>query len=385
MLSPSKEKQSLTPQSTALTRVLHLINGEHFSGAERVQDLLGMALPDFGFEVGFGCLKPEKFPKVRQAVDCEIHDLKMRNKFDMFRAGDIVQLCRDRNYRLIHAHTPRSLLVGRLAARKLKCPLVYHVHSPVGRDSARSLHNTINTWIEKWSLKGVDQMICVSGSLKEYMESLGHAADKLSVVRNGVARVDDIDRAPPAGNKLTLGTIALFRPRKGTEVLLDAIALLKQEGVSVRLRAVGPFETAEYEQEILNRVQDLGIESQIEWLGFQKNVDLQLRQMDLMVLPSLYGEGLPMVVLEAMANGVPVIASRVEGIPEAIRDGKDGLIFEPGSPEDLAAKIRSLLGQSELWLQMSQNAKERQRESLSDLSMARGVAEVYQRVIQDPI
>ena len=120
----------------------------------------------------------------------------------------------------------------------------------------------------------------------------------------------------------------------------------------------------------------------IEWTGFQTNVNEQLRKMDVFVLPSLYGEGLPMVVLESMANAIPVVASRVEGIPEAVRDEIDGLIFEPSNAGDLAEKLETLIGDNDRWSAMSQSAVERQRNELSDLSMARGVAQVYDELLK---
>ncbi len=363
-------------------KVLHLINGEHFSGAERVQDLLAMAMPNFGYEVGFACVKPGKFPTVRDSQDCELFETEMKSKFDVFCSRKIGKVFRENNYKLIHAHTPRTLLLGRLVSRRLKCPLVYHVHSPVGRDSERGLANKVNTAIESWSLDGVDQMICVSNSLARYMEELGNNPQKISVVSNGVAVIPDLAERELPGKRWTLGAMALFRPRKGTEVLLDALALLKNKNIDVTLRAVGPFETPEYENEILSRVEKLGIGEMIEWTGFQTNINDQLRKMDLFVLPSLYGEGLPMVVLEAMANAVPVVASRVEGIPEAVRDGIDGLIFEPGSAEDLANRLESLIGDNIRWRAMSESSVERQQNELSDLSMARGVANVYDRLIR---
>jgi len=104
--------------------------------------------------------------------------------------------------------------------------------------------------------------------------------------------------------------------------------------------------------------------------------------MDVFVLPSLYGEGLPMVVLEAMANAVPVVASNVEGIPEAVRDGVDGMIFEAGDAEDLANKLSSLVGNDQLWETMSQSSLQRQRAQLSDRSMAEGVASVYDGLLK---
>ena len=360
--------------------VLHLINGEHFSGAERVQDLLALNLPPSGYRVAFACLKPGRFPTSRQS-QTPLHCVPMRHSFDLGAVETVCRLVREEGYRLVHAHTPRSLLVASRVAARCRIPLVYHVHSPVGRDSTRSFRNRINTWVESWCLRRVDQMVCVSGSLGQYMRDLGHRSDRITIVPNGVP-IDPTATprtAPP--QQWTLGTMALFRPRKGTEVLLEALALLQQRGCPVRLRAVGPFESPEYEREIHGLARSLGVDRLITWTGFCQDVDAQLRQMDLFVLPSLFGEGLPMVVLEAMAQAVPVVASRVEGIPEAVRDGIDGAIFEPGSATDLADRIERLTDTPDHWLSCSRHTLQRQRESLSAASMARGVATVYDGVL----
>jgi glycosyltransferase involved in cell wall biosynthesis len=380
ILKPSEisELNSAHQNQTQCTKVLHLINGEHFSGAERVQDLLAMQLPQFGYEVGFACLKPGKFPQVRQSTDdADLFEVAMKSKLDLKAIKQIAGIIEDNDYELIHAHTPRSLLIGRMVSKRTQRPLVYHVHSPVGRDSERKFANFVNTMMEKWSLKQVTKMICVSNSLMGYMKEIGHSTEKLEVVQNGVPIVEGLaERDAPKGT-WTIGTMALFRPRKGTEVLLEALAELKNRGCEVRLRAVGPFETPEYKTEILYQVQKLGLEEAITWTGFQKNINEQLGHMDLFVLPSLYGEGLPMVVLESMACGVPVVASRVEGIPEAIRDGQDGLIFEPGDATDLADKLQELIEADNRWKPMSESALTRQRELLSDVNMARKVAAIY--------
>ncbi len=372
--------RSFAKNKTSNANVFHLINGEHFSGAERVQDLLAMALPDFGFDVNFVCLKPGKFNQVRQS-ECPAFEQKMAFSLDIRVAKRIARIAQENDCQILHAHTPRTLMIGRLVAQRLKCPLVYHVHSPVGRDSARSFQNKINTWVERWGLAAVDRMICVSNSLGGYMQELGHSKDKIRVVSNGVAAIDDLPERSAPEDPWTIGTMALFRPRKGTEVMLEALSILKDKKVNVHMRAIGPFETPEYEAEIMKLVERLDVGDLITWTGFQTDVNAQLAMTDVFVLPSLYGEGLPMVVLEAMANGVPVVASRVEGIPEAVRDNVDGLIFEPGSAADLADKLESFLGNQQRWLAMSQSSLERQRSQLSEVSMARGVAAVYDELL----
>jgi glycosyltransferase involved in cell wall biosynthesis len=119
----------------------------------------------------------------------------------------------------------------------------------------------------------------------------------------------------------------------------------------------------------------------MDWVGFTRDVIGQMRAMDLFVLPSVFGEGLPMVVLEAMSAGVPVVATRVEGVPEAIRDGIDGLIAAPSDPDDLAQAIARVTSGQLDWQSMCREAHLRQREHFSDRSMAAGVARVYRALL----
>lgn len=361
-------------------RVLHVINGEHYSGAERVQDLLGLCLPEFGYDVGFACVKPGKFAAARQAQRCSLLDTPMGSRLDIRAAWRLSAAIRAGDFKIVHAHTPRSLLIARMAAGLAGVPVVYHVHSPTSRDTTHSLRNWLNATAERVSLAGVSRLICVSHSLGEHMLRAGYSADIISVVPNGVPVLKRVSpRTTPSGT-WTLGMVALFRPRKGLEVLLHAIAQLRDQGLAVRLRAVGPFETPEYEASIKQIVAELQIAELIDWVGFTRDVSSELAHMDLFVLPSLFGEGLPMVVLEAMAAGVPVVGTKVEGVPEAIRDGVDGVIAQPNDAVDLARVIaRVLLGEID-WQALRASALERQASHFSDRSMAAGVAAVYRQL-----
>jgi glycosyltransferase involved in cell wall biosynthesis len=213
------------------------------------------------------------------------------------------------------------------------------------------------------------------------MEKMGIHSSRLSVVPNGVPVLENPPKREPAGAAWTLGTVALFRPRKGTEVLLESIRQLRLSGVDVRLRAVGPFETPEYGTRLRQLASDLDLEPHVTWTGFTADVNAELANIDLFVLPSLYGEGLPMVVLEAMSAGLPVIGTKVEGVPEVIRDGIDGALAQPGSAEQLTACIQSVVSGQLDWQTLSRNARQRQADSFSDQSMAQGVARVYDRLL----
>lgn len=367
-------------QSVETKAVLHLINGEHFSGAERVQDLLGQALPASGFDPHFACLKLDQFDTHRQSI-CPLYDLEMRSRFDfgvMKRAAEIVKRIQPV---ILHAHTPRSALVGSQLAAKFNIPFVYHVHSPTSRDSTKRLGNWINQKVESRAMKQAQALIPVSTSLRLHLRKLGIADEKIFVVPNGVDSLPWTDRKQP-DTVWTLGTVALFRQRKGTEVLLDALAILHRRGVRVQLIAVGGFETTEYETFLKQKARDLGIESIVEWTGFCQDVNEKFQLMDVMVLPSLFGEGLPMVVLEAMTNGIPVVATSVEGVPEAIRDGRDGLLALPGDAKDLAKEIQKLVSGEVSWESIRKSAFDRQLDCFSTTSMASGVANVYRHILE---
>ena len=362
-------------------RVLHVINGEHYSGAERVQDLLAERLPNEGFDVGFACLKPGKFPLSRKSQGAPLYRLPMRSRLDLRTAASMARIIRRERYVLVHAHTPRSVLVGRAAAAIARVPVIYHVHSPASRDSKNRWRNWLNHWSERLSLLGVRGLIPVSQSLGRHLVKSGYSEKIIHAAPNGVPAPTFRRNAIPPGPVWTLGMVALFRPRKGLEVLLDALVVLLRNKTPVRLRAVGPFETDAYEQDIKRRVRQLGLENYIEWTGFTADVPSELLGLDALVLPSLFGEGLPMVVLEAMAAGVPVVATDVEGVPEVIQHGTNGLLARANDAEDLGRCLQQLISGEMDWLQLRKNAIRTHAEYFSDQIMAARVAKIYRRIL----
>jgi glycosyltransferase involved in cell wall biosynthesis len=364
-------------------RVLHVINGEVYGGAERALDHLGRHLRRFGFDVAMACLKPGLFPKVRQSTDVPLYEFPMRSRFDLRPVRAIVRLVRTGHFRLLYAHTARSALVAALISRITGVPLVYHVQSPTARDTTRPWRNWLNSLVERLSLARASMLIAVSQSLAEDLGRQGYAARRVAVVPNGSPCRRPTPPRPSEKTNWVLGMTALIRPRKGIEVALAALAMLRRQGLAVRFRVVGPFETAAYEQEVKSLTRRLGLEEAVDWVGFTRDVDRELAQMDLFVLPSLFGEGTPLVLFEAMAAGVPVVSTRVEGIPEIIRDGRDGLLVPPGDAEALATALASILRGEADWHALRRSALARHSEKFSDTAMAAGIAAVYRRVLGD--
>jgi glycosyltransferase involved in cell wall biosynthesis len=363
-------------------RVLHVINGQHFSGAERVQDLLAQRLPDEGYDVGFATLKSGHFAQSRTSTATPIYPLSMRHRFDLGVADRLAKIAGSGRYDIMHAHTPRALLVATLAARQFQLPVVYHVHSPAGRDSTRWLQDWVNQRVELWCLRRAARIIAVDVRLVDYMTSLGVDATRIDCVPNGVPSIPLCrERRYTPGGRLELAMVALFRPRKGTETLIDALALASKQRHDVRLRLVGGCETVAYQAELSAQIERLGMSDRVVWTGFARDVAAELAKVDALVLPSLFGEGLPMVVLEAMAAGVPVLASRVDGNTTAVAHGETGLLCQAGSASELASVIAAVAtGQHDLSA-MGLSARSRHAKLFSDVAMARGVAEVYRAVL----
>lgn len=367
---------------TTTARVLHVINGEHFSGAERVQQLLGRSLPKFGIEATFACVKPGKFAGLCGLPEQSVLPVPMHGRFDVRVVGQLARIVAEREIDILHAHTPRTALATSLVALRTGLPWVYHVHSPTARDSTRGMVNRANQWSERFSLRNCQQLITVSRSLRREMLACGVPRSRLAVVPNGVPAIEPIDAELRINDSSwRLGLIALMRPRKGVEVALQAMKILKELGRPVTLELIGGFETPAYEQQTLDLIRQLHLQDDVHWSGFTSDISSAIRRLDAMLLPSLFGEGMPMVVLEALAAAVPVVATRVEGTPEVVRHGVEGLLAEPGCARSLADQLVQLVSDRRAWCTMSQRALQRHRTSFSDQLMAERTARIYQRLL----
>ena len=362
-------------------KVLHIINGEFYAGAERVQDLLAINLPQFGYDIGFACLKTGVFNSQRKAIDAALHPFPMASFTDLSVVVPISKTIKKHEYHLIHTHTPRTAMIGQLVSFITGVPMLHHVHGPTNADTESVWRNRRNALLERFSVARARFFIPVSAHARDYAQTIGASPYKVRMVWNGVptsTHAHQNERNQP----IVIGTAALFRPKKGIEVLLKALAQLQQSDQRpVTLNMIGSFETAAYEKSIKQLAYELGIFKQINWIGFSNDIYGELKKLSLFVLPSLYGEGMPMVILEAMAMGLPIVSTRVGGIEEAITHGQHGLLV---TPEDAAALADALAGVITGHIDgrmLGDNARARQIEFFSDRSMAQGVAKVYDEAL----
>lgn len=367
------------PPATPI-KILHLINGEYYAGAERVQDLLAINLPAHGYEVSFACLKPVAFPKCRECKDAPLYTLPMRSAFDLRLTRNLIHLIREHRFALIHTHYTRSNLLGGIASIATGIPLVQHIHGVIGFDSDSIVKKYLNILVERMTMIQARQIIVVSDHLLSTITAQALLRHKLRVIHNGVPVNPCL--APRSFNKEnpTLGTIAFWRPGKGLEELIRALHQLKITGQRFTLNVVGGFISGAYESEIKGMATSLDLASHIRWIGPTRDVNNCLRAMDIFVLPS-FSEGLPMVILEAMAAGVPVVATNVGGISEAIRPGVDGLLVPARDHDALAKAIQTIANDARQWTKFQANAHQRQTDLFSDQHMTSKIAEIYSQLL----
>lgn len=309
-------------------------------------------------------------------------EFPMASRRDFSVVPRIVQLLFNGNYRLLHAHTPRSAMIAAMVAKRTGTPWVYHVHSPTARDSTRRWINYLNAWTERVALASCHHLITVSDSLNREMQKKGWAAQRVTTIHNGVEPLPAIDwQNRPAIAPWQLGMVALMRPRKGVEMLLEALYIISTRRRDIHVEFIGSFESSGYQSQIQSLVHKWQLEPLVNFSGFTRDIPTKLQKLDALVLPSLFGEGLPMVVLEAMAAGLPVVATAVEGTPEAVRDGIDGLLAQARNAGDLAAKLDELCSCRQRWKAMGQSARTRQQTYFTTQQMSKKVANIYNSLV----
>jgi hypothetical protein len=226
----------------------------------------------------------------------------------------------------------------------------------------------------------VDRLICVSAEAQASFIKAGVPAEKLGVVRNGIhapsVQVDPKEIRQqlglPASAKIIL-TVARLTEQKGHRYLLEAIPTLLQQEPDVFFLWVGE---GPLEAELRRQIQEQGLDQHVYLAGQRRDVPQLMAASDLFVLPSLF-EGLPIVVLEAMAIGVPIVGTRICGTREAITDGVTGRLVEAKDAQALTGAIVAALQQPQVTARWSKAARLRFEREFSAARMAREVLAIY--------
>lgn len=249
--------------------------------------------------------------------------------------------------------------------------------SSVSDDDGRSIPIRMRKDYLAMQLREVDTFITPSTYLAETYIGAGFPRDKFQVTWSGidVARFSKI-RRNRAGGTVRFTFIGYFGRHKGIHILLEALSLIGEK-TRIRLNLVG-----EGDQEAVYRetVKRFGCENVVRFWGKMHNSRLEevYAETDVIILPSIWPENQPVSVTEAMAAGIPVIASRIGGIPELIEDGKSGFLFEAGNPEQLAKRMGEFVAHPAKLEEFGKNAFAKIAEISFENQVAR-IIEAYDR------
>ncbi len=332
----------------AREKVLHLVEDLKIGGLERVIASIVMGLDTTRYEVEVWCLvRGGEIAEELVEKGIGVKILGMNSYHNPLQTVALSRLIKKSRIDIIHTHGYFGSTFGRLAAILVKTPtIIAHVHTTYYGFKTRHL------LVERSLSLFTDTIVCVSQAVKRFVEEVeGISEKKACLIYNGVGKLPLFqgDRDSHVGRK-SLGleakdfvviTVASLTPHKGHQVLIDAAAVVSKKHENLRLLIVG-------DGPLRNRLelyaQESGLSSKILFTGQRKDIVPLLKLADLFVLPSTGREGLGIALIEAMAEGLPVIGTRLGGIPEVIDDNVNGLLVAPGSPYELAAAFEKLIG-----------------------------------------
>ncbi|MCI0353852.1 MAG: glycosyltransferase [Acidobacteria bacterium] len=307
--------------------------------------------------------------------------------YDFRAARTIRDLVRREGVDLIHSHLPgqnfSSCLGGRLAGCKAVC--TYHGEIELG--DARSPRGAIKLWFVRRNAAAVT---VVADTMRQRLLALGMPPQKMVRIYNGIDVAVFQSAAPghlrrelgvPADVPI-VGTVANVRQSKGHDFFVRAARTVRERFAQARFVAVGEV-PADRGEPLRQRVRELGLEDRFFFLGFRRDVPELLRDLDVFVLPSV-SEGFPLVLLEAMASGRTVVATRSGGPEEVVEDGKTGLLVPAASTDALSAAIVRVLADRALAGELARNARALVETRYSLQQMLHQYQLLYERCLPPP-
>ncbi len=360
-----------------MIRVAYVIWSLGLGGAEQVVIRLASSLDRRRFRPVIFCLNEAGVfaPQATQA-GIDVVALEKRGPVDLGAVFRLAGLLRTYHIQVLHTHLWGANLWGRLAARLAGVPTVITTE-----------HN-VDTWkrwyhfaIDRVLVGGTTQLVAVSQQVRQFYESRGVGRGRWQVIYNGVdTSAASVRRRSGAYDTLgikpgdrVVGLIGRLVPAKAPQVFLDAVAQAAQQVPTLKALIIGD---GPLRQDVEAQVRRLGLAERVLLTGTRTDIRELLAGMDAVVFSS-EREGLSMAMLEAMAAGVPVVATRVGGTPELIESGVNGLLVSPSSPQELAEGLAALLRDPERSTAISRAARKRIEERFALSAMVQAHEALY--------
>lgn len=348
--------------------VFHIDPEKSWRGGQQQAAYLHEGLVARGIPSWVICRPGSPFETYLRSRDLPCLPIAMRNEGDFWAGRQIARAARARGVSILHLHSAHALAIGLWASlfnKELRLVGVRRVAMPIRK-------NRLSRY--KYTTPRMTRLVAVSEAIRQVMIADGIAPERIATIHSGVDLHRRIREKPSDGfrksvglpeDHLIIGVVAALTVEKGYPTLLEAAAKVLRDHDKVTFCALG--EGADRES-LLQRADALGLGDRFRFMGFRRDVGAFLHLFDVFAMAS-HLEGLGTSILDAQSLGLPVLASRVGGIPEIIEDGVNGLLVEAGNVQEFSDRLIRLVDDPNLRIRLGRKGLE----SVSNFSIDRTV------------
>ncbi|HEX8472994.1 MAG TPA: glycosyltransferase [Pyrinomonadaceae bacterium] len=373
------------------TRLLWLIDSLAMGGAERLVPVFARRLDASRFELHVACLKViggNPLAAELAAAGVPVTVLNARNLRDASAFARLLRLVREREIDVIHTHLTYSDVWGRLAARLLRRAVVstLHVESYLtAGDVAHGRGHAVERLASFVRRHFGQTVIAVSEALRRQQIARGFPPARIVTMHNGIdlSKFELPHDSSRASRRAEFGiphdaplsiTVAVLREGKGHELLIAASKRVLERVPEAHFLFVGG---GALESALRRRAEESGVSGRVHFTGMRGDVAELLAASDLFVLPSLDFDALPTAIIEAMACGLAVIATKAGGAAEIVRHGETGLLLESPDASRLAEAVIALLSDRQLAREMGERGRARAESEFSAQAWVEKLQDLY--------
>lgn len=367
-------------------RILKFLTMFAVGGTERQFVYLARSLDRSQFDIRVGCLSRKgEFLKDIEAINIPVSEYTIKSLYSprmLSRQWSFAKDLRREKIRLVHAYGFYPNVFSIPAARAAGCITIASV-----RDTGVFTSQVkLKTVTQKIACQLADCVIANSSAVRDWLVSLGVAKDHIRVIPNGISlsqspgrpatfpirREMGIDESSPL-----VAVVSRLNPAKGVDYFLRAAVTVAQKFPAARFLVVGSsYFDPSYKPSLEKLALDLGLQNRVAFMGERNDVPSILQEATVSVLPSL-SEGFSNSLLEAMAAGLPVVATNVGGNPEIVQEGKTGFLVPARDPNALSEAMSRVIASPELGIQLGQAGYERVARNFSLASTVRQTEDLY--------
>jgi glycosyltransferase involved in cell wall biosynthesis len=355
-------------------KILHIDPERNWGGGEAEVFALLSYLAEWGHRNDLLTHPDGRLFDQSRALNIRTIPLVVRNDLDLRPVPRLRRLIRDETYDIVHLHTKR--------AHALSLWLSHGSSRPKYVVTRRMDYPEAHTCYTRYLYnRKVDGVVAISRKISELLIEAGVKRERIRLIYTGIDPLPFEAAARPREvqtERIVVGMAAVLEERKGHCFLLEAARRLKAQGYQIQYCLAGEGSIRKSLEETATR---LGLKDEVHFLGFVSDMPAFLSKVDICILPSLL-EGLGVSVLEAMAAGKAVIASRVGGLPELVIDSVTGLLVAPRDVEGLVNAISTLAGDKSLIRAMGDKGRERLKEKFTMEQTARQVEDYYYSLLE---